>query len=107
MSRPTLCSGVIVEHHPVLGLALGRGVEPAVLREQVERLYDQRFVRMWEFYLAASEMAFREQGMMVFQMQLTKRQGIVPMTRDYMAGEEARLRLLESRSRAPWRLAGE
>jgi cyclopropane-fatty-acyl-phospholipid synthase len=76
-------------------------------REQVERLYDQRFVRMWEFYLAASEMAFREQGMMVFQMQLTKRQGIVPMTRDYMAREEARLRMLESRSRTPWRLAGE
>ena len=44
-------------------------------REQVERLYDQRFVRMWEFYLAASEMAFREQNMMVFQLQLTKRQG--------------------------------
>ena len=34
----------------------------------------QRFVRMWEFYLAASEMAFREQAMMVFQIQLTKRQ---------------------------------
>jgi cyclopropane-fatty-acyl-phospholipid synthase len=76
-------------------------------REQVERLYDQRFVRMWEFYLAASEMAFREQGMMVFQMQLTKRQGIVPMKRDYIAREEARLRVLEGNSRAPWRLAGE
>ena len=31
-------------------------------REEVERLYDERFVRMWEFYLAASEMAFREQA---------------------------------------------
>jgi cyclopropane-fatty-acyl-phospholipid synthase len=76
-------------------------------REQVERLYDQRFVRMWEFYLAASEMAFREQDMMVFQMQLTKRQGIVPMTRDYVAREEARLRVLEGGSRVPLRLAGE
>jgi cyclopropane-fatty-acyl-phospholipid synthase len=76
-------------------------------REQVERIYDQRFVRMWEFYLAASEMAFREQDMMVFQMQLTKKQGIVPMTRDYIAREEARLRVLEGNSRAPWRLAGE
>ena len=76
-------------------------------REQVERLYDQRFVRMWEFYLAASEMAFREQDLMVFQMQLTKRQGIVPMTRDYVAQEEARLRVLEAKSRAPLRLAGE
>jgi cyclopropane-fatty-acyl-phospholipid synthase len=76
-------------------------------REQVERLYDARFVRMWEFYLAASEMAFREQAMMVFQMQLTKQQGIVPMTRDYITREEARLRALEAHSRSPLRLAGE
>jgi cyclopropane-fatty-acyl-phospholipid synthase len=76
-------------------------------REQVERLYDEGFVRMWEFYLAASEMAFREQDLMVFQVQLTKRQGIVPVTRDYIGQEEARLRVLEDNSRAPWRLAGE
>jgi len=76
-------------------------------REQVERLYDERFVRMWEFYLAASEMAFREQNLMVFQMQLTKRQGIVPTTRGYVGQEEARLRRLEDKSRTPWRLAGE
>jgi cyclopropane-fatty-acyl-phospholipid synthase len=62
---------------------------------------------MWEFYLAASEMAFREQAMMVFQLQLTKRQGIVPMTRDYIAREEARLRALERGGRPPLRLAGE
>ena len=76
-------------------------------REQVERLYDDRFVRMWEFYLAASEMAFREQAMMVFQMQMTKRQGVVPMTRDYIMREETRLRALEGGSRPPLRLAGE
>ena len=76
-------------------------------REQVERLYDGRFVRMWEFYLAASEMAFREQNLMVFQMQLTKRQRIVPTTRGYVGQEEARLRQLEDKSRSPWRLAGE
>jgi cyclopropane-fatty-acyl-phospholipid synthase len=76
-------------------------------REEAERLYDQRFTRMWEFYLAASEMAFREQAMMVFQLQLTKRQGIVPMTRDYIAREEARLRALEGGGRPPLRLAGE
>ena len=62
---------------------------------------------MWEFYLAASEMAFREQAMMVFQLQLTKRQGIVPMTRDYIAREEGRLRALERGGRPPLRLAGE
>jgi cyclopropane-fatty-acyl-phospholipid synthase len=76
-------------------------------REEVERLYDRRFVRMWEFYLAASEMAFREQALMVFQLQLTKRQGIVPMTRDYIEREAARLRACETGQRAPLRLAGE
>ena len=76
-------------------------------REQVERLYDARFVRMWEFYLAAAEMAFREQAMMVLQLQLTKRQGVVPMTRDYIVRETARLRGLELGQRPPLRLAGE
>ena len=76
-------------------------------REQVERLYDARFVRMWEFYLAGAEMSFREQNLMVFQIQLTKRQGIVPITRGYIAEEEERLRALETKIRAPLRLAGE
>jgi len=76
-------------------------------REQAERLYDARFARMWEFYLAAAEMAFREQAMMVFQLQLTKRQGVVPMTRDYIGRETERLRARECRYRPPLRLAGE
>jgi cyclopropane-fatty-acyl-phospholipid synthase len=76
-------------------------------KEEAGRIYDQRFVRMWEFYLAASEMAFREQAMMVFQIQLTKRQDVVPITRDYIAREEARLRALEGGQRPPLRLAGE
>ena len=62
---------------------------------------------MWEFYLAASEMAFREQNLMVFQIQLTKRQDVVPMTRDYIMREEQRLRSAENERRAPLRLAGE
>ena len=76
-------------------------------REEVERIYDRRFVRMWEFYLAASEMAFREQNLMNFQIQLTKRQGVTPMTRDYVAREEQRLRVAEGKQRQPLRLAGE
>ena len=59
-------------------------------------LYDERFARLWEFYLAGSEMAFRHQGMMVFQMQIAKRQNAVPNTRDYVALEEARLRAAET-----------
>jgi cyclopropane-fatty-acyl-phospholipid synthase len=75
--------------------------------EEVERIYDKRFVRMWEFYLAASEMSFREQNLMVFQIQLTKRQGIVPMTRDYIMRDEQRLRTAETKRFEPLRLAGE
>ena len=73
----------------------------------VERIYDERFCRMWEFYLAAAEMAFREQAMMVFQIQLTKRQGVVPLTRDYIFREIERLRIREGRQQPPLRLAGE
>jgi cyclopropane-fatty-acyl-phospholipid synthase len=76
-------------------------------RDDVMKVYDEQFIRMWEFYLAASEMTFREQNMMVFQIQLTKRQGVVPITRDYIAREEARLRGAEGGSRPPLRLAGE
>ena len=76
-------------------------------RDEVARLYDARFVRMWEFYLACSETAFRRQDMMVFQIQLARRQGVVPITRDYITHEEARLRALEARRRPPLRLAGE
>ncbi len=76
-------------------------------REEVERIYDRRFVRMWEFYLAASEMSFREQAMMVFQIQLTKRQDVVPMMREYIGREERRLRGAEGERHPPLRLAGE
>ena len=76
-------------------------------REQAERLYDERFVRMWEFYLASSEMAFRESDMVVFQIQMAKRKGVVPQTRDYVGQEEARLRAIEAGYSAPLQLAGE
>ena len=76
-------------------------------REEVERIYDRRFVRMWEFYLACSEMAFREQALMVFQIQLTKRQDIVPMTREYIGREENRLRAAEAGRHPQLRRAAE
>ena len=53
-------------------------------RAEVARLYDERFCRMWEFYLAGCEVAFRRLDQMVFQIQLAKHQGAVPLTRDYM-----------------------
>ncbi|MCS0493635.1 cyclopropane-fatty-acyl-phospholipid synthase family protein [Ancylobacter sp. MQZ15Z-1] len=75
--------------------------------EEIERLYDARFVRMFEFYLASSEMAFRHQGMMIFQVQLAKREGVVPLTRTYIPEAEATLRKMENRNRIGLRLAGE
>ncbi len=75
-------------------------------REDAVRLYDERFARMWEFYLAAAEMSFRKQNMMNFQVQLTKRQNVVPMTRDYIVREEAKLRGLEQSSRPRLKIAG-
>ena len=76
-------------------------------RDEVLRIYDQRFLRMWEFYLASSEMAFRRGDMVIFQIQMTKQKGVIPATRDYIAQEEARLRAAEAGYRPPLRLAGE
>ena len=59
--------------------------------DEAKALYDERFCRMWDFYLAASESAFRWQGMMVFQIQLAHKQDAVPLTRDYIMQEEERL----------------
>ncbi|OOY16674.1 cyclopropane-fatty-acyl-phospholipid synthase family protein [Thioclava sp. DLFJ4-1] len=51
-------------------------------------LYDERFCRMWRFYLVASEMAFRHGGQVVFQYQLAHEVGDVPLTRDYLYRDE-------------------
>ena len=53
-------------------------------REQAHTLYDERFCRMWEFYLAACEMMFRNGSLMVFQIQLAQERDAVPLTRDYL-----------------------
>lgn len=66
-------------------------------RERAKELYDERFCRMWEFYLAASECAFRYLGMNNFQIQFTKNQHALPLTRNYMLEEEERLRAIDSK----------
>jgi len=59
-------------------------------RERIQAIYDERFCRMFEFYLACAEMVFRHGSGMVFQMQLAKNRHAVPQTRDYMVdGERA------------------
>ena len=61
-------------------------------RERVKQTagYDERFCRMWEFYLAGCEVSFRYMNQMVFQIQIAKRQDAVPLTRDYMVEAERR-----------------
>ena len=53
-------------------------------RQKIIDLYDERFVRMFELYLIGSELAFRLQGHMNFQIQLTRSVDALPLTRDYM-----------------------
>ncbi|MGD1037358.1 MAG: cyclopropane-fatty-acyl-phospholipid synthase family protein [Roseiarcus sp.] len=74
-------------------------------REEAKALYDERFCRMWEFYLAGAETSFRINGNMVFQIQLAKRQDVVPRTRDYVAEREAQLREREAAQSGFWRAA--
>lgn len=62
----------------------------AANRDRVVALYDEKFARMWEFYLAGSELAFRNEGQMVFQMQMARRQDALPMTRDYIYNRNRR-----------------
>lgn len=53
-------------------------------RERVAKIYDERFCRMWEFYLAGCEAGFRHGGLLNFQIQLSKRIDAVPLTRNYI-----------------------
>lgn len=72
-------------------------------RDEARALYDERFCRMWDFYLAGAETAFRVAGNMVFQIQITKRQDVVPLTRDYIAAREEALRRIETPAAIPRR----
>ena len=74
--------------------------------DKAAAILDEKFCRMWEFYLAGSETAFRYQGLVVFQLQLAKRVTTLPITRDYMWEDEQRLLAQDAIDRRP-RLAGE
>ncbi|MBY5891370.1 SAM-dependent methyltransferase [Rhizobium ruizarguesonis] len=56
--------------------------------QEAAALYDERFCRMWEFYLASAEAAFRYEDLVVFQIQLSKRNDVIPVTRDYIGQHE-------------------
>ena len=71
-----------------------RGVRKRVVanRAEIEVLYDARFYRMWQFYLAGAATSFEGGSMCNFQVQYTRRRDTLPITRDYMALAEAQYR---------------
>ena len=60
-------------------------------RADAAKLYDERFCRMWEFYLALCEVGFRYRTTVIFQLQFAKRIDTVPITRDYMVERERQM----------------
>lgn len=71
-------------------------------REEIEQLYDARFFRMWQFYLAGAEQGFRHGNLVNFQFQTVKQRSAVPDTRDYI--EVEMLRLLAAEQAPEWHL---
>ena len=70
-------------------------------RAEIAAIYDERFCRMWEFYLAISEIGFRYTGLMVLQLQLARTVDALPIVRDYMIdGERAQAQPARKRSAA-------
>jgi cyclopropane-fatty-acyl-phospholipid synthase len=65
-------------------------------RDEAVELFDERFCRMWDYYLAMSEAAFRFEKVVVFQLQIARRQEAAPLTRDYITQAEAELRRREA-----------
>jgi len=61
-------------------------------RQQIVALYDERFFAMWTYYLAGSLVSFENGGLVNYQLQYSRSRTALPITRDYMAVEEARLR---------------
>jgi cyclopropane-fatty-acyl-phospholipid synthase len=61
-------------------------------KAQIVALYDERFYRMWTFYLSGAAQAFRYGGLVNYQLQMSRSRTELPITRDYMIEEERRLR---------------
>lgn len=65
-------------------------------RAEAAAMFDERFCRMWEFYLAMAEAAFRHENTVIFQLQITRRQDAVPLTRAYIEEAERILKAAET-----------
>lgn len=78
----------------------GDGSGPAAAqanRDAAAELHDERFCRMWEFYLSGADVSFRHGGHMNFQPPLARRPGALPTTRDYIGDAERNLARLDRR----------
>jgi cyclopropane-fatty-acyl-phospholipid synthase len=64
-------------------------------RAKVAEMYDERFCRMWEFYLISAEMMFRTGSQLVFHMQLARKRDAVPIVRDYITDLQRRYKEIE------------
>jgi len=74
----------------------------AASRNVAKALYDERFCRMWEFYLAGAETAFLADTLAVMQLQLGRERDAVPITRDYLVAETNQLHTREAQIAAGW-----
>ena len=70
-------------------------------RAAIAAMYDERFCRMWEFYLISAEMMFRTGSQLVFHMQLARRRDAAPVVRDYVTDTQRRYRELEAERLKP------
>ena len=70
-------------------------------RAKIAAMYDERFCRMWEFYLISAEMMFRTGSQLVFHMQLARRRDAAPVVRDYVTDTQRRYRELEAERLKP------
>ena len=89
IARPIEDSGLIISDIEVLRMHYAHTLRHwkerfLAKKEIVLGMFDEKFYRMWEFYLASCEMAFKWGDQVVFQLQLTKDNTSVPTTRDYI-----------------------
>jgi cyclopropane-fatty-acyl-phospholipid synthase len=75
-------------------------------RARIAEMYDERFCRMWEFYLISAEMMFRTGSQLVFHMQLSRRRDAAPIVRDYVTDLQRRYRQIEADKLEPLARAG-
>ena len=72
--------------------------------DEIVELYDEKFYRMWLYYLAGAEQSFRHGGMVNWQILYVKDRAAIPMTREFMGEESARLRALDEDKVPQWHL---